>query len=666
MQKNNLCPILNKVLLYEETDSFSQSNFNPNKKKYVAPKKNTQIKKKYLDNIGNKINQLNNNNTNDIIHINKKKNISKKNQIDKNKNNSFNLNKFLIRRLKIKYKNEFELYYYLFSLNYIINNYKIFDDYLVKEYIEKFYTYNHSISILPKKEFYYYHHMLFLERPNYNNIYFNKIKRNIGLEKLNIYQNQRKKEYKIDQLNNKNSKENEKENGKKIFDTNVLETIENYSTTITQEPNNEKPATLTPFEIFKRCEDTSKRKKFVNNNNEQKSIITFSESEISYKSRNIVDESLIAVVKEISGKPNKFKIYKQEKKYINNFIKNKNIQKFTKNNKNTNININNTNLNKNMKNNYNNHKYNGNNKNNIYDKYDSNNEEKEIMKKKTVSTSTNRKTKKKIIIDMLYQNFISKSSSKKESFINNVPSSKGEENKNANFASFGTTRKNKGVLNLKKQSYTIKTHATKFSDNYIMEGNLSINNNNINKLNNNNNYKLLPSYVNNIDKLLTSFLTPKNKNLNKDNYNKSKSKYDEFNYNFKKRQIKKNTTLTIVNNNIINNSQNSLEKYKNISNYKSKSPLTRLFLNKNNYASNSKKNYKKKKSVLIPELKNNSQITKCLNKYFFEQKSDENKNLSSNNINNKHLNIMALGKNIRNSYQYMKLNKYSAKKTLLK
>ena len=35
-----------------------------------------------------------------------------------------------------------------------------------------------------------------------------------------------------------------------LFDTNVLGEIENYSTTITQASNNEKFATITPFEIL--------------------------------------------------------------------------------------------------------------------------------------------------------------------------------------------------------------------------------------------------------------------------------------------------------------------------------------------------------------------------------------------------------------------------------
>ena len=651
MKKNNLC-LLNKVLLYEETDSFSQSNFNPNKSSYAPLKKGVnQIKKKDIDILDNKICQFHNK-----YDVNNNNKLSKKNHISYNK--TIIVLKDLYERIMLfrrQHQQNFELNYYIFGLNNIIKKYETNDN-LDKEYIEKFYSYNESILIIPKKEFYYFHHMLFLERPNYINFYFNKLAKKIGLEKLNIYQNQRKKEYKIEQLNNKNDK-NEVEN-EKIFDTNVLETIENYSTTITQEPINEKPAILTPFEILKRCEDT-KKKKNVKSKNDQKSIITFSESEISYNSKNIPDESLITVVKDLTEKPNK--IDKQEKKYTNFFIKKKNIQKFTRTNKQTNnINVNNNiNFNKNVKNNNNNLKLNSNNKNNkINNIYDINNEEKEMVIKKTVSTSTNKKTKKKIIIDMMYQNTISKSSSKKESFINNALSNKCEETLKTNVTSFGATRKNKGVLNLKKQSYKIKTHNTKFSDNYIKEN--SIINNNIN---NNTKSKLGSNNYNDLDKLLTFFLTPKNKNLNQNNYDKTQSKYAEFNnYNIKKRQIKKNTTLTIVNNNIINNSQNSQEKYQKISNCKSKSPLTRIFLKKNNYVSNCKSNIKKKKSVLIPEFKH-SQVTKSLNKYL-EKKKDGNKNISSNNINNnnKHLNIMTLGSNRRNSYQFMKLNKHITKK----
>ena len=645
MKKNNLCPLLNK-----------------NKSLYDSLKKAVnQIKRKDIDILENKIGQLHNKYD---VNINNK--ISRKYHIGHIKKS--NLLKELLFNLyqriyfyRKKHQKNFELNYCIFGLNYIINKYKTIDnlDKDYKEYIEKYYSYNDSTLIIPKKEFYYFHHMLFLERPNYINYYFNKLAKKIGLEKLNIYQNQRKKEYKIEQSNNKNDKKQEIEN-EKIFDTNVLETIENYSTTITQEPINEKPATLTPFEILKRCED-KKKNKITKKNNDQKSIITFSESEISYISRNIPDESLIIVVKDLTEKPNKFKIDKQEKKYTNIYIKKKNTPKFTRTNKNNNIKVNNNNnnnnninLNKNIKNNNNNLKLNSN-KNNYINIYDINNEEKEMIMKKTVSTSKNKKTKKKIIIDIMYQNTISKSSSKKESFRNNALSNKCEENLKKNFTAI---RKNKGVLNLKKQSFKIETHISKLSDNIKEISNIN------NNINNNTKSKLISNHNNDLDKLLNFFLTPKNKNPNQNNnIDKAKSKYAEFNYyNIKKRKNKKNTTLNFVNNNIINNSLNSQEKYQKISNCKSKSPLTRIFLKKNNYASNCKRNYKKKKSVLIPEFKH-SQATKSLNKYL-EKKKDENKNISSYNIsnNNKHHNIMALGTNGRNSYLFMKLNKHVTKK----
>ena len=684
MQKNNLCPLSNKVLLYEEIDTFSQSTFNPNKLFFGSSKKPIkQIKQKYIANIANKINPIHKINND----INNNKNISKKIHI----NNNFNINSYKtkgiiliikqkLKNLKIYYKKTFELNFYIFSISYLINKYKMYDkNNNNDELIKQFYSYNDSIKIIPKKEFYFKHHMIFLERPNFKNIYFNNLKKNLGLEKLNIYQNHKKKDNKIEQININNENENNK-----IFDTNVLETIENYSTTITQSSNNEKHQTLTPFEILKRCEDTNKKKKDLLKNNDQKSIITFSESEISYKSKNIIDESIIAVVQDLSEKPNKFKQYKNEKKYTNFFIKKKDIQKLTKNNKNNNTNINNNNINniklyQNNKNN-NNANFNCNKINKINN---NNNDDKELINKKRKRTSINKKTKKIVNDNNIYQNTISKSSPKKASFINNIKSNKLEETKKTNFTSFGKMRKNKGVLNLKKESYKIKNHATKFSDNYLMNDNSNNNINNINNINNNNS-KLASTSYNNIDKLLTFFLTPKNKNQTND---KSKSKYAEFSFNnVKRRQVKKNTTLTINNNNIINNSENSQEKYKNIKNnstFKSKSPLTRLFLKKNEYEANSKKKniYKKKKSVLIPELEHNSQLAKSINKYFFEKNKDENKNISSNNVfnsinnnnnnnNNKHFNIMTLshgtGTNRRNSYQFMKLNKRTTKGNLLK
>ena len=95
---------------------------------------------------------------------------------------------------------------------------------------------------------------------------------------------------------------NSKESDNKVFDTNVIETLENYSTTMTQDSNIEKINSLTPLEIFRRCCDTNKNKKSypklkqynqsninkyikIDNkknkkNEKEKSIITFSESKV--------------------------------------------------------------------------------------------------------------------------------------------------------------------------------------------------------------------------------------------------------------------------------------------------------------------------------------------------------------------------------------------------
>ena len=425
----------------------------------------------------------------------------------------------------------------------------------------------------------------------------------------------------------KNKQIDNPEDDHKIFDTSVLELIENYSTTMIQGPNNEKYPPFIPFEIFKRCEDTNKKieeppKK------EQKSIITFSESEISYISKNVIDKSLIEVVKDLSEKQKAQKNYKEQGTFNNNVHNSNNyngnskslnnrkqIKTLKENKQNINaiytIKQNASELNKMEK------KCNNfflkkkdiekltkiNNKNNINNKK---NEEKESINKKIVSTSTNKKNKK-ILFDSVYQNSISKSNSKKDNYINNITSNKNEENKTANYPSFGKKRKNKCVLNLKKESYKIKRYATKFSDNYIMSDNSNSNSNinNMNSINNNANSNLVStSYNGNSDNLANIFFTPKNKNQ----YYFTKSKYAEFSYNNSKRnQLKKNTTLTGFNN-IYSNNDNSQDKYKSINdvtkvtNFKSKSPLNRLFTKKNENDSNKKKNsvYKKKKSVLLP------------------------------------------------------------------
>ena len=687
MQKTNLCQLTNKVLVYEETDTISQSIFNSKKRLFDQTNKEVvQTKPRHIQNITkmplpkiiNKNNNkmiIQNHNINNINN-NNNKNVNKINNININKIDKFSCIKKLYNYIQMKYIKIFEINSDIFIISCIVNKHMQNYNDIDHEYMKDYYTHKESKKIIPKKETYYRHHMEFLEKPYFNNANINKIRKSFCFEKLNVYLSQKKKGRKNKEINNP-------EDDHKIFDTSVLELIENYSTTMIQGPNNEKYPPLIPFEIFKRCEDTNK------NHKEQKSIITFSESEISCASKNIVDaydKSLIGVVKDLSGRQKNQKINKELGLFINNAhnsnnsksLTNKKRVKNAKESKQTinaiySIKQNAYELNKIEKkiNNYfpkkkDNEKFiKPNNRNNINN---NKNEEKELIKKKRVSTSTNKKNKQ-ILFDT-YQKTISKSNSKKENHINIITSNKNEENKTANNPSFGLKRKNKCVLNLKKESYKIKRHTTKFSDNYIMSDNSNSNSNinNMNSINNNTNSNLAStSYNGNADNLANIFFTPKNKNQ----YNFTKSKYAEFSYNNSKRkQIKKNTTLTMINN-IYNNNDNSQDIYKSINditgitNIKSKSPLSRLFSKKNGNDSRKKKNSinKKKKSVLLPELEHNSILVQSINKFFF----DENKNTSSNNIGNsgnhlmKSLNSMTLSQgfcsNRRNSYQFMKLNK---------
>ena len=139
----------------------------------------------------------------------------------------------------------------------------------------------------------------------FTNAYINRVIRNYSLDKLNVYLSQKKKGRKLE---NDNPKDENDDN--KIFDASILETIENYSRTMIQGPKNEKFPLLIPFEIFKKCEHTNKKIEELPKK-EQKSIITFSESEISYISKNVIDKSLIEVIKDLSEKHKNQKNYKE-------------------------------------------------------------------------------------------------------------------------------------------------------------------------------------------------------------------------------------------------------------------------------------------------------------------------------------------------------------------
>ena len=539
MQKNNFCLLPNKVLVYEEIDTISQSIFNSR----VSKQKNI-----------------------------KNKNTNKKNIIRMNKNcikkGIYNINK--------KFEKYFEKNYNIFFGNLLLKKYELKNINHNNDLLTKYYTFNEAKIIFPKREFYYRHHLEFLERPNLINIYFNTIEKEYGINKSNEYRNQKKKEISI---------KKKEESSQKIFDTNVLGEIENYSTTITQASNNEKFATITPFEIFRRCEDNKRlvqkekndekkidKEKENEKDKDTKSKLTFSESCISNYSKNAVDESLIKMIKDLSEKPKK---YKQEEKTLKTLLEKKKevFQKITKFNKNINPKVNG--INKFIK--------------------------KEIKKEKRISNSNNKKNKKLILYDISNQNIVkqTKSNSKTKS--------------NINYPSFNLHNKRKIVFNLKKQSFKKKRHTVQMGDNF--KNNMK----NFQKKN-----TLVSISLNNIDDLLKVFFTPNNK-----------KKYGEKGPIIKK-QNKKNSALTIVNNifdnNIQKNSQRE-ERYKKLNKnklYKSKSPLFRLFKTRNSEKSEENKNVnnKKRKTVLCNEQHNNL-LVKSLN--FTNRKYiDRNKNRQNN------------------------------------
>ena len=539
MQKNNFCLLPNKVLVYEEIDTISQSIFNSR----VSKQKNI-----------------------------KNKNTNKKNIIRMNKNcikkGIYNINK--------KFEKYFEKNYNIFFGNLLLKKYELKNINHNNDLLTKYYTFNEAKIIFPRREFYYRHHLEFLERPNLINIYFNTIEKEYGINKSNEYLNQKRKEISI---------KKKEESSQKIFDTNVLGEIENYSTTITQASNNEKFATITPFEIFRRCEDNKRlvqkekndekkidKEKENEKDKDTKSKLTFSESCISNYSKNAVDESLIKMIKDLSEKPKK---YKQEEKTLKTLLEKKKevFQKITKFNKNINPKVNG--INKFIK--------------------------KEIKKEKRISNSNNKKNKKLILYDISNQNIVkqTKSNSKTKS--------------NINYPSFNLHNKRKIVFNLKKQSFKKKRHTVQMGDNF--KNNMK----NFQKKN-----TLVSISLNNIDDLLKVFFTPNNK-----------KKYGEKGPIIKK-QNKKNSALTIVNNifdnNIQKNSQRE-ERYKKLNKnklYKSKSPLFRLFKTRNSEKSEENKNVnnKKRKNVLCPEQHNNL-LVKSLN--FTNRKYiDRNKNRQNN------------------------------------
>ena len=264
------------------------------------------------------------------------------------------------------------------------------------------------------------------------------------------------------------------------------------------------------------------------------------------------------MVKELSEKPKKYKKEKSEKKALQNNKKESN--KFSK------YNLNNQNIlnaNKFIK--------------------------KEISKSKKISTSIN----KKKIFETINPKTLNENNTKR-SFIKNTINIKNNKS-NTLYALKG---KSKGVINL-KESTKIKKHRHILGDNF--------------KNINNKNKNIESISFNTMDDFFNFFLTPKNNN-----------KYGDIKI---KRTNKKNSALTLVNNIFNKSLSNSEEKYKKMVRnenklYKSKSPIIRLFLTRNEKREESKNKITKRKSVLLPE--HNPLLTRSIN--IFRKKNSTKRN----------------------------------------
>ena len=308
MSKNNFCTLPNKALNHQENITISRANIYKNKRNENNKNKNI---KKLKERFYNK----------DFKH----QNTSKLN------NSQIIENYFISKKILSKYSSIRNVNIGLLNINNIIqkkkchftalyNEVAIFNN--TREYIKNYYKYKESIKIIPKREAYFKHLMLFLERPVFRNIFNNKIIKQIGFEKLNIYIriNYHKKFNKNIDLNNNIYTNNI------IFNYNVIETIENCSTSMTQYSNRNS----------KNIPDNEKGKEYItnsNNNNypiEASMISEIKNNNCIKKNENnvsCIDNSLLMVMKDLSISQNKINayLYKNNTNYKNlyNKIKNK-------------------------------------------------------------------------------------------------------------------------------------------------------------------------------------------------------------------------------------------------------------------------------------------------------------------------------------------------------
>lgn len=316
MQKNKLRLFQIKTLVYEESDTISQASFNTQSIGSKQKKDNEKSEKKPAKG--------------SIIKIKRSLTFPYKNDISI---------KYIFYSMLKKYRISFKKNMDIFIIQYYFKRCRAQNLNEEKEdrYIKKYFSYIDAVKIIPYRAFYFRHHMFFLERPIFKSIFLNKMKRENALKKLVEYEKAKypEKFQQLSEIGKESTKENknkEKEN-QIVFNTSVLETLENYSTTMTQGSNMNNEQCITPLEIFRRCGCSIKINKNFdegNNNNQinknfniesnqdrkydiinEERSMSFNLSEIKSnntyqsKSSNNQEDSIFSIMKELAIGPQK-------------------------------------------------------------------------------------------------------------------------------------------------------------------------------------------------------------------------------------------------------------------------------------------------------------------------------------------------------------------------
>ncbi len=195
--------------------------------------------------------------------------ISKEKKINQKKKNRFSS---LINNHLLIYDVEYNCGLNRMRINNIVNNKKshiltLYKEMLIslnkKQLMNRFYNFSESEIRIVKFENYYKHYIKFLAKPILRNMIFNSLIHENANQKAQIY---------FDNVYGKKKELKKKEEkipiqGEIIFNTSIKEKIENYSTTMTCDSNEQ---LIYPSEIYKKCQEEDKKinkNTIINNNN---------------------------------------------------------------------------------------------------------------------------------------------------------------------------------------------------------------------------------------------------------------------------------------------------------------------------------------------------------------------------------------------------------------